>query len=820
MSNQRFMRRFGGGCLLTASLAIFSQLGFASTDQQRVTREDYARAEALLPANTFSLMLNERVIPRWIGGRDEFWYRRETTTGHEFVIVDAATGRKRPAFDHRALAAALSELTRQPASAEKLPFHSLTPISDRQLTKIRFTVAAKDYTCTLQVVRCEVSTQDVAARSVAEGAIRSPDGNWETFTRDNNLWLRNIGSGREQPLTTDGEPDFGYGITPDGWKAAYIPRERAGKPQPPFDSYWSPDSKRFVVSRLDQRHVAEYPFIESAPADGSFRPKLHTVRIPLVGEKPASVEWFAFDIPSGAHRRIEYPYSGLLALQQDMLPLRKTWWHSSNGHLYSVAFGDNMESAFVFDSDLATGNVRTVIEERLEPRTDLNTTSYNPPNVHVSKDGREVVWFSVRDGWGHLYLYDGGTGRLKNQITRGNWLVRDIVHVDERQRRIYFTGSGREPGDPYHRYLYRVSFDGSDLQLLSPEAGDHLLTSPANDVLAMDGAAGYDVVSPSGKYVVYNVSAIEQPPRTVIRSTADAKLVATFEQADASRLLAAGYRAPEPFVAKAADGKSDVHGVIYKPTDFDPRRKYPVIDFQYASPLTAVVPHNFVQSLRVAGYGSPASTAQLGFVVVVVDARGTSYRSREFSQYGYGKLNINGLDDHVAAIRQLAERHSYIDAERVGIVGGSYGGWSALRGLLEFPDFYKASVAGVAPGSFHSMYLDYHWTTFQGRPQYQGGGELRPSSADVPTNWQALDGPKQADRLQGKLLMIVGEVDENVPPGSSLQFVDALIKANKDFELLYMPNTNHGGNGPYITRRVWDFFVRHLKNQEPPSLRQ
>ncbi|WP_129778316.1 S9 family peptidase [Peristeroidobacter soli] len=778
-----------------------------------VTHEDYVQAEALLSDRIGALVLNERVVPHWLPGRDEFWYRRETATGQEFVIVDAANGRKRPAFEHRALANALSEASGKPVDAKKLPVAGIDAAGQWTQSKLRASIEGKDYVCTLSPAACTLATKTTA------GMIVSPDGKWAAFTRDGNLWLRDVINGQERALTDDGEANFGYGITPDGWKAAFVPRLRSGVSPPPLESYWSPDSRRFIVSRVDQRHVAAYPFLESAPADGSFRPKVHQVRIPLVGERPATLEWFVFDVASGEHRRIEYPYDKLLVLQQDLLAIRKTWWSPDNQRLLAVAFGDNMESAYFFDADLKTGAVRTVIEERGEPRVDLNSTSYNPPNVRATADGREVIWFSQRDGWGHLYLYDALTGTLKNRITQGDWLVRDVVHVDERRRRIYFTAGGREPGNPYYRYLYRVNFDGSDLKLLTPEPGDHLITSPWNDVLSIDGAVGYDVISPSGKFAVYNSSPIDGVTQTLIRRTDDAARVAVVETADATQLFAAGFRAPEEFVVKAADGKSDLYGVMYKPADFDPNRKYAVIDTQYASPLTAVVPRSFTQALQgPPGIASAAAFARLGFIAVVIDARGTAYRSREFSQAGFGKLNINGLDDHVAALQQLAQRFAYIDAQRVGITGASYGGWSSLRGMLEFPDFYKVGVAGVPPGSMHDMYLDYHWTTFQGRPVYSDGSELRPSPTEVPRNWTAADGRQQAARLRGKLLMIMGELDENVVPGSTLQLVDALIAANRDFELLYLPNRNHANSrNPYSIRRTWDFFVRHLLGQEPPS---
>jgi len=595
----------------------------------------------------------------------------------------------------------------------------------------------------------------------------------------------------------------------------------SGHPLPPMETTWSPDSKRVIVPLVDQRHVAPYPMLETVPGNRTFRPIVHPIRLPLIGERPATVEWVVFDVQSGSHRRLALPYSKLLVFQQDLLAIRKMWFSEDASHLYAVAFGDNMESAFFFDADLATGAVRTVIEEHLSPRADLNTTSYNPPNVRVTTDGRDVIWFSQRDGWGHLYRYDGAAGTLANRITSGNWLVRDIIQVDEPRRRIYFTASGREPGNPYYRYLYRVSFDGSDLVLLSPERADHMLTSPWNDVLAIDGAAGYDVVSPSGKYVVYNFSTPSRPTETVIRSTEDGRLVATFERADASALRTAGFRPPEEFTVKAADGTSDLWGAIYRPSRFDPTRRYPVLDVQYASPLTAVVPRNFLMALTgPSSPSAPASYAELGMLCVVIDARGTTNRSRAFSQANFGKLNTNGLDDHVAAIRQLGARFRYLDLARVGVIGRSYGGWSAFRAMLEFPDFYRVGIAGAPFGSLHNMYLDYHQTAFQGEPIYSDGTDLRPTPTEIPRNYNAGDGRQQAERLDGKLLVIMGELDENVLPGSTLQLLDAFQRANKDFDLIYLANQNHYFTGnPYVTRRVWDFLVRHLLGQEPPAYR-
>ncbi|UCC40406.1 MAG: DPP IV N-terminal domain-containing protein [Candidatus Aminicenantes bacterium] len=814
---QRYLntRWIGILIILTAMPFIFQHVNCRARDDRgaeipQIKAEDYVRAEQWMIPNVISKVKNLFVTPHWIGESDDFWYRRQTKDGAEFVVIDAATGGGRPAFDHKAVAEALSKAMDSEVDAKKLPFQRFEYNADR--SAITFTLKDVKY-------RCELSPQTCTGTKVdkPEGVLVSPDGMWGVLTRDGNLWLRNMANNKEKALTSDGEPHFGYGIYYDGWKASYIPNKRAGKLLPPMESYWSPDSSKVIVTRVDQRHVAEYPILETAPNDGTFRAKVHMIRVPLVGEKEALAEWFVFDISQGKHRRLNLPYEKLLVMQQDMLAIRKTWFSSDNSHLYAVAFGYNMESAFLFDIDLMTGAVRTVIEEQVLPRTDLNSTSYSPPNVRVKGDCEEVIWFSQRDGWGHLYLYDGKTGKLKNQITKGDWLVWDIVHVDESNRQIFFTGGGRAEGNPYYRFLYRVNFDGSDLVLLSPEKADHLITSPWNDILSLTGAAGYDVVSPSGKYVVYNYSLVDQPTETVIRSVEDGSLIASVEKADVSDLYAAGWQNPEEFVVKAEDGKTDLYGLMYKPRNFDPNKKYPVIDSQYASPLTAVVPRNFTQALIGVGLVRPASLTELGFVCVVFDARGTTYRSKEFLHYSYGKLHTMGLEDHVAGIKQLAKRHSFMDIERVGVHGGSFGGWTAFRAMLEFPGFFKVGVSGAGPGSMQNMYLDYHWTAFHGRPKYSDGTELRPTPTEVPENYVNADGRQQVENLKGKLLIMMGEIDENVLPGSTLQFVDALIKADKNFDMLYVPNRPHNFRSPHVIRRAWDYFVLHLHGAEPPE---
>jgi dipeptidyl aminopeptidase/acylaminoacyl peptidase len=362
-----------------------------------------------------------------------------------------------------------------------------------------------------------------------------------------------------------------------------------------------------------------------------------------------------------------------------------------------------------------------------------------------------------------------------------------------------------------------VNFDGQDLRLLTPEAADHLLLPNQHFVLSLDGIKPHAPVSPDGHYVVYNYSRIDLPTRLAIRRVADATLVAEVDQCDDSALRAAGWKPPESFTVKAADGRTDLWGTIYRPSDFDPNKRYPIIDAQYASPLTAVVPHNFYTAFRGLQPLAPASYAELGFIVISVDARGTTYRSAAYSQARYGELNLAGLDDHIAAITALARTRPYLDINRVGIIGHSYGGFVALRGVLEFPDFFKVAISSAAMVDTQGMYADYHWSAFQGAPRYSDGSPWRPMPGEVPANWARLNASSLAANLRGKLLIQIGALDENVPPGQVLQFVDALTKANKDFDLLYLPARDHQFIGDsYVMRRDWDFMVRNLLGREPP----
>ena len=780
-----------------------------------IDRERLHRAVALSRTSAVAKIKNARVIPHWIGMRDLFWYRRELVEGVEFVVVDATSGEKRVVFDHTAVATVLSAASGTQVDGRHLEVTNIDLRSDG-VTVLNLTAAGRTFACTCSP---EPVCSETHATAPAQDSIGSPDGRWAVFVRNNNLWLRDTSSQRETALTDDGIADFAYATPPDSWQSRHIQRTRSGVTPAPFMVSWSPDSKRLIAPRFDQRHVAPYPFIENVPLDGSFRPKQHEVRMALAGERPEEAHWQVFDVVAGSRTPIIYPGD---ALRDDpgARNVMRTWWKSEGSSFLQLAHTGDLRRGFLYEIDAATGLARVVLQETVASGTGLNMFNaggYGPPCVRAFNDNREVLLYSTRGGWGHLSLYDVPTGQVVGQVTDGPWLVRDILRLDEANRRLYFTACGREGGNPYHRSVYRIGLDGSDLQRLTRDAGDHMLTDPlgGHDV---DGTPAYDAFSPSGRYFVCDVSTVSEPTRSQILRSDTGDVIATFEHADATALFAAGYRPPEEIVVKSADGAFDLHGLVYRPSDHDPGKAYPLIDIQYASPSMAVTPRSFFSAATFPiDFCPPAATAELGFVVVVVDGRGTPFRSESFSTALPGFLATMGLDDHVAFIRHVAEKVCRIDKDRVGISGVSFGGWASIRALLEYPDVFSVAVAGAPPGGFHSMYHAPGLTALEGPATYEDGSLIRPTPTAIPSNFARFDSARQLDRLEGRLLIVAGEHDENVLPGSTLQFFDAAMKANADVDLLYVPNASHVGfYTPYVCRKVWEYFLRELSDTTLP----
>jgi dipeptidyl aminopeptidase/acylaminoacyl peptidase len=757
-----------------------------------LSAEVYGRAERFLSWNKDKYLLNADIRHHWIPGSDRFWYLRTNSGGErEFVVVDAATGIQTPAFDHDLIADALAAAAGKGIDPRRLPFSSFRYAVRTQA--IEFTFENRGWTCQLAAgpSPCVREPHGIQDRAV------SPDGKWRAFIRDHNLWLRAMQGDMEFPLTTDGIEHYGYASTP-GYSTHFVTDQRRAKVAPQVA--WSPDS-RFVLSyRLDERRVQELALVESVPEDGSFRPKLHTFRYALAGDEHLPMlEPVVFDIL--ARRGTRLATAPLVCSAVAPLEKNEMWWSADSESLYLIRRDRYSKSMTLLKAQAATGVVTALVQENSD--TIVHTNSTNPfraPVIRILSNG-DIILYSERDGWGHLYRYDR-TGKPRNRITRGEWGVNDIVRVDERTSRIYFTASGREAGrDPYEQYLYSIRMDGSNLRLLTPEEGDHtpLQRSPASSAAADIETAQF---SPSGRYFVDSYSRPDLPPVFVLRA-ADGRLIRQLERADISKLRAEGYVPVEQFRVLAADGRTPIYGNLFRPSDFEPTRKYPLIDANYGGPQAV----RSRKSFTAANFDSfeARSLAELGFFVVTIDGRGTPGRGKLFRDYSYGELHkASDLDDHIAAIRQLAQRHPSIDVNRVGIDGASGGGYMAARAILAYPEFYKVAVA--AEGNYDQRgYLAPWGETYLG----PAGGAGYLTSSITPL----------AGRLAGKLLLMHGEMDDNVHPAQTLRLVDALIKANKDFDLLILPGSDHAAaaTSGYFIRRKWDYFVRNLLGREPPA---
>ncbi len=737
------------------------------------TLEDYRRAERFLADEVKKLAFSGEVRPSWIEGTSRFWYVNDGPTGKEFMLVDSARATREPAFDHEKLAAALSRAVGKPYAARALPFDSVRFGADGS---IRVIVEQVSWTCDLAKFECARSRDQAEAEEAQPGrpprAERpSPDRRFSAFVRDHNVWVRVQATGEQIQLSRDGERFYDY-ATPLPSPTLMVQQGTEDVVQAPA-VFWSPDSKKIATYVMDQRDFPRLTMVQSAPPD-QFRPRSFSYAYPLAidYEVPTS-RLVIFDV----ERRRQIPVAAP-ALTMLYYGGPSVEWDADSAHFQYREVTRGYTRVQLRRADADTGAVRTIIDERDTPLVGsylLVSRAFN--------GGKEVIWSSERDGWNHFYLYDAETATLKNRLTRGEWVIRSIGRVDEKARILYFTASGREPGrDPYLRHLYRVSLDGTGLTLLTPEDADHDVS-----------------FSSDGAYFVDSYSRADLPTVSVVRRAADGTVTQELERADVSRLQAMGWKAPEPFKAKAADGRTDLYGLIWRPTNFDPKKKYPVIENIYTGPHGAFVPKTF------AAYRHPQQAiAELGFITVFVDGRGTAYRSKAFRDTSYRNLGGGaGGEDHIAVFKQMAAKHPYMDLGRAGVWGHSAGGYDSTHAILTHPEFYKAAVssAGCHDNRMDKAVWNEQW---MGWP--------------VEKHYEEQSNYTLAKHLQGKLLLIHGDVDENVPLAATVKLVDALVSANRDFELLIMPNRSHAlGSDPYVVRRRWDYFVRNLLGVEPPA---
>ncbi len=734
-----------------------------------VTAADYARAEGRLGRALNSLVLRGAPRPTWVDS-SRFWYRNQTADGAEFILVTPATRSRATAFDHARLATALGQAADTTISARDLPLSSVAA-GPGALT-LTFDLGSRRFSCDSGGMTCHADPS--SARPAGPNTVVAPDGKQAAFIRAANLWVRNLGTGEEKQLTTDGQPEFGYATDNAGWTKSDNPV-----------LVWSPDSKKIATFQHDSRGVGMMYLVSTAVG----HPRLEAWKYPLPGDSAIfMISRVIIDVESARVTRLAMPPDPHRSTICDHVYCNGTWadveWYPDSRMVAFVSSSRDHKDAVLRVADAATGTVREVMREHSATQFE---SGFGRVNWHILPATNEAIWFSERDDWGNLYLYDLTTGQLKQQITHGPGPVLELLRIDEKTRTLYFTATGKEPGqDPYFRHFYRIGLDGRNQQSLTPENGDHSVA-----------------LAPDGLSFVDSWSTPTVPPTTVLRDL-KGKVAVALEQADISRLLAAGWQAPIPFSTKARDGKTDLYGLMYRPSNFDSTRRYPVLNYLYPGPQSGSVGTRSFVTARM----DKQAVAELGFVVIEVDAMGSPMRSKSFHDAYYGNMGDNGLPDQIATIKELGTRHRWLDLDRVGIWGHSGGGFAAADGILRYPDFYKVAVSQA--GNHDQRTYEDDWGE-----RYHGLLEKGPNGT---TNYDDQANQNLVKNLKGKLLIAHGTMDDNVPPNNTMALVDALIKANKDFELITMTNRRHGfGNEPYMMRRRWDFFVKNLLGADPPK---
>lgn len=749
----------------------------AAQQPRQLTAEDYARAERFLGATTAPLVTGSGVRPTWLDdGR--FWYRATTPDGSAFHLVNPARRTRTAVFDQARLATALAAASGGRVEGDRLPFQSFELARDGR--SITVNVQSRRWSCDIQRYSCAPATESPASPAAPRNSSVSPDGRTAVFIRDHNLWSRELASGRETQLTTDGIAEFGYATDNAGWTHSDRPIVS-----------WSADSRQIATFQHDGRGVRDMHLVSTnvgSPTLQSWKYplpgdsvvfRIHRVVVSLPGEQGAQPRVVRLQLPPDAHRST---VSDHIACGGAVCDLQ---WYPDGSQLAFISSSRDHKHAALRIADARTGAVRTLIEET--SATQIGDASLTENLWRVLPGSNELIWWSQRDNWIHLYLYDLTTGHLKNRITSGEGNVSDIVRVDEKARTIYFTGQGKEQGrDPYFQHLYRIGFDGRGQTLLTPENANHQVS-----------------LSPDGRHFVDTYSTPDTPPVTVVRDL-NGRLVQTVERADISRLLATGWKPPTPIRMKGRDGTTDIYGLMYTPSTLDSTKKYPIVNRIYPGPQSGSVGTRSFSPAR----GDNQALAELGFVVVEIDGMGTPGRSKAFHDAYYGDMGDNTLPDQIAGMKELARRYPFIDIEKVGIWGHSGGGFATAAALFRHPDFFDVGVA--QSGNHDNRNYEDDWgERYQGLLVKNGNGDNYADEANQT----------HAANLRGKLLLAHGAMDDNVPPYNTTLVVDALIKAGKDFDLILFPHARHGygADNNYMTRRRWDYFVRHLQGAEPPK---
>lgn len=795
---------------------------FSNTQAQHAagTKANYHLAARFSPKKLDKMIFSTTVDPHWLKLSDRFWYTYETPNGKNWYVVDPSKGEKKLMFDNAVLAAQLTKMVKDPFDAQHLTIDSLRFVKDENWIQFEVKsteeVERKDTTVkkgsppakerkvyyfeynlnTGQLI--ELTGFKKPKRNPRWASI-SPDGQVVLFSRRYNLyWMDKANYEKalqneedssivEYALTTDGVEYFEYGFSQN---ENNVDKEKNRNKRKPVNAYWSPNSKHFSLLRTDQRAVKELWVINSIAEP---RPTIETYKYHMPGEKEAPVSYvLLFDFPSKTKKELNVKQFKDQAVALWAKPSlantrdddwRPTIWLGTNDKFYFNRTSRDLKRIDICQVDIQSGEVKPLIEERMNTYVELR-------RLGVVNGGSELIQWSERDGWAHFYLYDG-SGKLKNQITAGAYHCEDIIGIDEKRRVLYFTANGKEPAeDPYYQHLYRINFDGSGLRLLNPGEAEH--ESSLND---------------NQRYFVNNYSRVNAVPKSSLYNS-EGKKIMDLETSDLTSLFAAGYHFPQVFKVKADDGITDLYGVMYKPFDFDSTKKYPVITYVYPGPQTEAVNKSFGR-----GFDRIDRLAQAGFVVVTVGNRGGHPgRSKWYHNYGYGNLRDYGLADKKATIEQLADRYNYLDIERVGIHGHSGGGFMSTAAVLVYPDFFKVAVSSA--GNHDNAIYNRWWSE-----KHHGVKEVVGEKGDTSFVYNIEKNPDLAKNLKGKLLLFHGDIDNNVHPAHTIRVANALIKANKRFDMMILPGQRHGFGDmtEYFFWRMTDYFSKHLLGDETPS---
>jgi len=730
----------------------------------QLTVDDYKKAESQLSTFTKKLVTGTVEKPFWQNNR--LFYKSHTEKGYQFFEVDSETQKKTLAFDHEKLARSIAVITDKEVNTYLLPFNRFTITDENSLS---FTLKKKSYSCNLKNYLCMLEPK---AKKLNE--IVSPNGELAVFIRDYNLWLRNLKNNKEVPLTTDGIKHFGYATNNAGWIRKDTPVVK-----------WSPDSTKLTTFIHDSRNVGDMALVSTNVG----HPTIDQWKYPLPGDEHVfSIQRVIIDVKNSTIIPLDMPADQHRSSITDHVAgnngelLDIDWAHDSQSFAFISSSRDH-KTATLKIANALNGKVKTIYSEKEDSFFESGVSNIS---WYYLDKSNEFIWFSQRSNWGHFYLIDAVTGKVKQQITQGDWTVLELLSVNEKTGTLYFTGSGKEGGDPYFNYLYSINKNGENLALLTPERKHHRIT-----------------MNEDSAYFLDRFSTPDQAEVSVVRKVnADNKF--TIETMNISQLTSTGWAPPTPFVVKDRNNEHNIHGLLYKPTNFDQNKTYPVINYIYPGPQVGSIRGRHFRSAR----GDNQALAELGFIVIEIDALGTPGRSKSFHEFYYANMGDSGLPDQVAAIKQLAIKHPWININRVGIWGHSGGGFASTKAMFSYPDFYKVAVS-EAGNHDNRNYAD-EWGE-----KYHG---LLVEQENEKTNYDSQANQLFADKLKGKLLLVHGTLDTNVTPYNTLMVAEALIDANKDFDMLMLPNRGHGfAREPYMVRKRWDYFVKHLMGATPPK---